>query len=388
MISQLGTLEISGSRLRSNLDLLRGKLPPEARICATIKADAYGHGMREIQALLATMGVDRHCTYTTGEAFRAQTNAEVERYPVTVLALCPAIQPAGAESGLATREIIASISLSRQLHITVVDCASAEFFNHIRGAARNGGPLPVHVQVDTGLTRAGVSVADATAVIDRILSLPHLRLAGIFTHLSHGDVAGHPSIQEQIEALHKIADPIKREHPEILIHAQNSGGAWNFSDAGLDMVRIGIAMYGLQPAVDEPIPGLLPIARLVAPILMIHERPANTGVGYGHTFVTRRESRLAIVPVGYADGYPRAMSNRGIVQVRGQDAPVVGRVSMDQIIVDVTDIVGATAGDQVTIFSNDPAARNCIDKIAKDCGTIGYEIATGLGSRLMRQIVD
>ena len=121
---------------------------------------------------------------------------------------------------------------------------------------------------------------------------------------------------------------------------------------------------------------------------MIHDRSVGVGVGYGHTFTTARPSRLAIVPVGYADGYPRALSNRGIVQLRGQNAPVVGRVSMDQIIIDVTDIPAAAPGDEVVVFSNDPAAPNSIDQVAKACGTIGYEIATGLGARLARRVVD
>ncbi len=153
------------------------------------------------------------------------------------------------------------------------------------------------------------------------------------------------------------------------------------------MVRVGIALYGLQPSRNDPIAELRPVARLVAPLLAIHEREAGIGVGYGHTFVTSRPSRLAIVPVGYAEGYPRCLSNKGVVQINGRTAPVVGQVSMDQIVVDITD-VPADIGDAVTVLAWDAAAPNGIDRIAEAGGTIGYEIATGLGSRLLRRLVD
>ena len=153
-------------------------------------------------------------------------------------------------------------------------------------------------------------------------------------------------------------------------------------------LRVGIAFFGLQPSTQNPIPGLLPVARLTAPILAIHDRPENIGVGYGHSFTTRRNSRIAIVPVGYADGYPRSLSNRAIVQVRRTDVPVIGRVSMDQIILDVTDVSGVAVGDEVTIISDDPAKENCVDRLADATQTIGYELTTRWGSRLRRVVAE
>jgi alanine racemase len=210
----------------------------------------------------------------------------------------------------------------------------------------------------------------------------------MFAHFSHGDVPGHPTIADQLRLLKEVAHPIKKIHPDLLIHVQNSGGSWHLGDTGLDMARIGIALYGLQPSTGNPIAGLRPVACVTAWILAIHERPAGTGVGYGHSFVTRRPSRLAVVPVGYADGYPRQLSNECVAQVRGQDVPVVGRVSMDQIIVDVTDVAGVEPGEEVTVISWDPEKGNSLDRMADHVGTIGYELATHLGSRLRRTIVD
>jgi alanine racemase len=178
------------------------------------------------------------------------------------------------------------------------------------------------------------------------------------------------------------------------VHLQNSGGAWHLPKHdcdGLDMVRVGVALYGLQPSTEDPILELLPIARVTAPILTIHQRPAGTGVGYGHMFVTSRPSQLAVVPVGYADGYPRQLSNKCVAQVRGLDVAVVGRVSMDQIILDVTDLPEVTAGETVTVIAWDAGKPNSIDKMADAIGTIGYEIATHLGAgggRLKRVLID
>jgi alanine racemase len=172
--------------------------------------------------------------------------------------------------------------------------------------------------------------------------------------------------------------------PKLLVHLQNSGGAWHGGDLDLDMARVGIALYGLQPSLTDRVDGLQPVARVSAPVLAIHLRPAGTGVGYGHTHKTTRDSRLGIVPVGYGDGYPRRMSGRGVVQVLGQEVPVVGRVSMDQIVVDLTDVPAAGVGTEVTVVSNRSADPNSLDAMAATLETIPYELATGLGQRLER----
>jgi len=277
-----------------------------------------------------------------------------------------------------------------EVRVDVVDRESARRLAQQVARSAPGRRVRIHVQVDTGLTRAGVAREEALGLIEAIMAAPGLMLEGVFSHLSHGDVPGHETVARQVERLREVAEPVQRRLPGLMVHLQNSGGAWHVAGSaglGLDMVRVGIALYGLQPSLEDVIPELKPIARLVAPVLAIHERPAGVGVGYGHTFTTKRASRLAIVPVGYADGYPRCLSNKGVVQIGGRTAPVVGRVSMDQVIIDVTD-VPAHVGDEVTVFAWDPAAPNCIDGVAVACGTIGYEIATGLGHRLTRRIVD
>lgn len=373
MIPQQGTLEISRSRFRHNLALLRNRIGG-ATICATVKADAYGHGAALMSALLLQAGVRWACVYSLDEALPLAALGWEGLLVLAPLVLTDDNDPPHP-------------ALRAGVRVNITDMASAR---HLSAIARRSlaAPVRVHVQVDAGLTRAGAHPREATDLAALVAELPGLALEGLFAHLSHGDVAGHEAVREQLAALRAVAEPLRQDHPKLMVHLQNSGGAWHLGDSGLDLVRIGIALYGLQPSMSERIDGLQPIARLTAPILAIHDRPAGTGVGYGHTFITQRPSRLAIVPVGYAEGYPRLISNRIVAQVAGATVPVVGRVSMDQIVLDVTDLPGVKPGDTVTVVSWNPADANSLDAMAQSIGTIGYELATHLGSRLIRVIVD
>lgn len=379
MIPQQGELRISASKLAANVQIFRSRLKASQAMGATIKADAYGHGVSLLAPLLAKSGVTWAIVYGLHEAeavLRAESSFEV-------LVLAPL---AASRTALDIPEPELSHIASGKIRVNITDIETARALM-IKMAGR--GEARIHVQVDTGLSRVGVLPKEAKKFIDELKQLPNIRVEGVFAHFSHGDEPGHPTMKEQRAGLIDVARELRETQPDLLAHVQNSGGAWNADSDDLDMVRLGIALYGLQPNAAAPIPGLQPIAKVIAPILSIYERPAGVGVGYGHTFVTKRKTRLAIVPVGYADGYPRALSNKGIVQV-GPDkltAPVVGRVSMDQIILDVTDIA-ANLGDEVIVFSDDPAAPNCMDRIAQATGTIGYEIATGLGARLKRVVVE
>jgi len=378
MIPQHGSVEISRSRLAHNLRLVRSRVG-NAAVCATIKANAYGHGVDLVADLLRAQGVQWACVYSLQEAL------DLARFcPLKLLVLSPLVlrQP----SPQLLRQILEWGGA--ETRFTITDARTARCLSDSLAAADKPRHWPVHVQVDAGLTRMGAQPGEVAELVKLINGLPGLRLEGLFAHLSHGDVPGHETVERQLAVFHGAADPVKRAQPDVLLHLQNSGGALHVGDAGLDLVRIGIALYGLQPSTLEPIAGLRPIARVTAPVLAIHERPAGTGVGYGHTFVTTRASRMGVVPMGYADGYPRVLSNRCVAQVRGRDVPVVGRVSMDQIIVDLTDVQGAAAGDEVTVISWDADKENCLDRMADIAGTIGYELATHLGGRLKRMVVE
>jgi alanine racemase len=376
MIPQHGTLEISRSRLLHNIDLLRAWLG-KTELCATLKANAYGHGRRLLANVLRDAGVHWAAVYSIEEAM------EIAALPwLGLLVLAPFVV---TDAEMLTAETVEK--LRGQVRLNLVDAETALQLS--AALARNGieQPLNVHIQVDTGLTRGGAAPESVTDLAETVAGLPGLNLEGVFAHFSHGDSPGHETIESQAKMLREIGEKLRRKHPRLMVHVQNSAGAWHLPSQGFDLARVGIALYGLQPSTAHPIADLQPIARLTAPILMIHEVGANVGVGYGHTFVTKRTSRLAIVPAGYAEGYPRALSNRCVAQVGNVDVPMVGRVSMDQVILDVTD-VAAAIGDRVTLISWDPEKPNCIDRMADATGTIGYEIATHFGGRLERVIVD
>jgi len=381
MIPQHGTLEISRSRLAHNLNLIRTRLAPNTKICATVKADAYGHGLAQISSLLHAQNVQWLAVYSIDEAL------DIAPLPwFGILVLAPFVVRRANPFLPETLQ-----KLRGQIRINIVDASTAI---HLSAALINAGieqPVNVHIQVDTGLTRSGAAPDTVPNLADTIANLPALHLEGIFAHFSHADVPAHETIHSQSAALHTLAQSLRQKYPHLLAHVQNSAAAWNLPTSNFDLARIGIALYGLQPSTANPIPNLQPIARLTAPILALHHVPANTGVGYNHSFTTRRPSHLAIVPVGYAEGYPRALSSNCIAQIADTDVPIVGRVSMDQVILDLTDIPIAAQpkiGDKLTLISWDPSKPNSIDKIADTTHTIGYEIATHLGPRLTRTIVD
>jgi alanine racemase len=280
---------------------------------------------------------------------------------------------------------VESLLISGRVRLTVTDIQSACYLSsHLLGMECEH-PLPVHIQVDTGLTRQGVALPELPTLIEHVRALSAIRLEGMFMHFSHADQPGHSANSSQLGEFIRAAVDEKRRDPRLILHAHNSGGSWHDGLNALNMVRLGIAMYGLQPSLAAPIAAIAPIARVVAPITAIHVRPAGVGVGYGHTFVTARISRMGIVPVGYADGYPRELSNRCFVLHGRRRLPVVGRVSMDQIVVDVTD-TDARIGDQVTLISDDPQSPISMDHLADKCNTIGYELATRMGPRLERRM--
>lgn len=378
MIEQHGTLEIYAARLRANIQTFRSRLAPHVALGATVKANAYGHGLEQIAPLLPNAGISWLCVYSIDEAVAV---AALET-SLPILVLAPVVM-APEYPDLSPQ--LDTLLQSRRMRLTVTDKQSASYLSSYW--LRRGGkvPLPIHIQVDTGLTRQGVALEQLPALINHVRALSAVRLEGIFMHFSHADQPGHSANLAQLAEFVRATAAEKKHDPQLILHAHNSGGAWHDGFNALNMVRLGIAMYGLQPALAAPIAAIIPVARVRAPITAIHNCATGVGVGYGHTFVTARISRLGIVPVGYADGYPRELSNRSFVLHGENQLPVVGRVSMDQTVVDITD-TDACVGDWVTLISDDPQSPICMDHLAEKCNTIGYELATRLGQRLERRL--
>ncbi len=383
-------LLISRSALRHNVRVLRNRLPVATRVCAVVKADSYGLGAAAV--------VDALCNFTESETDTADS-----------------IQPLVDDLAVATIDEATLLGDTHGLPVLVLRPVENAFVGRERGrleyAVRQGWALTlcsrtaaddlariavaagrranVHILIDTGMTRGGVAPENLDDLIAKIESHPSLRLAGLYSHFAHGEVSDCEHSAFQTKLFRDLTEPhAERLGNRIIRHMSNSGGAF-FTQASFDMVRPGISLYGVDPtchpSVDRP---LKPVMKWLAPLVDVREVPAGTRVGYNATWVAPRHSRVGLVPVGYADGYSRDLSSKGVTLVHGRPAPVVGRVSMDMLTVDLTDCPAAAVGDDVTLLDNDPLSPAGIYNLAKLADTIPYELMCRIGSRIRRIAMD
>ena len=361
---------ISFRALASNVRLLREAIGPRVAVAAVVKADAYGHGAVRVARLLEGLGVWGFGVATVEEG-RELRQAGV-RAPVLVM---------GAAYGRDHEEVIAADLIPMVGVPEDVALFSA--------AARRLGRerLGVHVKVDTGMTRLGVTHPEVEAFLRQCSQHPNVRVDGLATHFACADGEDTAHTEEQLRRFVACLDRARAlgADPQ-LIHAANSAGALRFPGARFDLVRPGIMLYGAAPSEHVPVPGLRPVLSLHTRINALRRVPAGTAVSYGGTFVCRRPSIIATLPVGYADGYSRALSNKAQVLVRGQRAPLVGTVCMDLCMVDVTDVAGANLGDRVTLLGGDDEGEQVItpEELAGWAGTISYEVLAGITRRVPR----
>ncbi|MBV9102940.1 MAG: alanine racemase [Candidatus Eremiobacteraeota bacterium] len=368
----LAHIEVDVPALRRNAAQLRTIAAP-ARFAAVVKANAYGHGLAGVAEALERE-VDLFCVY------RAQEGHEIRargiETPVLVLGPVTPSELAGA--------------LEAHLAITLWDTQGYRD-DVIRTARESGRPFPVHVKIDTGVTRFGLPAERATAALREDLREPALGLEGVFTHLAAVEELESAFTTQQLERFETALRPLESElrRRGVRKHAAASAATMLFPELRLDLVRVGIATYGVWPspetqdALRQPI-NLEPALSWRTELIVIQEVPAGTPVGYGCTFSTARPSRIGVLPIGYAEGIPRAASNRGAVLVHGRRAPIVGRVCMNVTMVDVTDIPQAHPGSTTTLIGLDGEERLRAEDWAAWCGTIGYEIVARLPAEIPR----
>lgn len=350
-------IEIDLSALEHNVRLLRSKLPDGCALMPAVKANAYGHGAVLVAKALWKMGVRAFCVATAAEG------AELRRHGVRgeILIL-----------GYTSPE---ELSLVRfwKLTQTVVDEGYAQML------ANYGKKLRVHVALDTGMHRLGVPHGDIDA-LERVFSIPNLRIRGMFTHLCTSDESsGRAFSLTQIDAFraaikHLTSRGIRR--PKL--HLLASGGILNYPEFAEDAARAGIALYGF------PDKSLKPVLTLKARVASVRTLHAGESAGYGQAFTAARETRIAALTIGYADGVPRALSGRGRVLLNGAFAPIVGRICMDQLLIDATNVPHPLAGDAAVLIGCDGSLRIGADEWARQCDTIVNEILSRLGPRLPR----
>ena len=371
------TAEISASAVRWNLGVLRRLLGRATKLCAVVKADCYGHGLAPLLEVIAP-AADCLAVTTPEEAIGLRQLG----YDGPMLMFFPACAYAdGQELRDALREL-----LVRQVTLTVV--APAEVDAVAEAARQVGAAAHVHVKIDTGMGRSGIPAAEADGLIAKVRACREVKLAGAYTHFATADEADKTFAAEQLRL---FTDVLGRSGcgGGLVRHAANSAATIDLPESHLDMVRPGIALYGYQPSgeMHNRLP-LRPALRLTGRLMQVKAVAAGSRCGYGLTYTFDRPSTAGLVPVGYADGYLRALSNRAVMRVRGRDAPVRGRVSMDQVILDLTDVPGVAVGDEVEIISPDPCAPHSVEGLADLACTIPYELTCRLGRRVRRVLVD
>jgi alanine racemase len=361
-------VEISLPRLAHNCQTIKQHLPPDVRLMAVVKADAYGHGAARCAQVLEQAGADWFGVALIEEGLELRA-ARISK-PVFCLG---GFWPAQAE------ELI-------ELELTPVlfrlDAAAA--LNE-RARAHNH-VVNVHVKVDTGMSRLGVPLVELADFITALKPLTHLRVDGLMTHLASADDEDAAYTEKQI-TLFEGALALLHAHgfAPTWRHLANSAGMHGHPQARGNLVRAGALLYGLTRDILRP--GQTPWP--VEPVLSLHSRvawlktvPTGAAIGYGSTFVTQRESRIATIPIGYADGLPRALSNLGRVIVRDTFAPIVGRVSMDLTMLDVTDVPGVMLDDEVVLLGESGSLRIVAEDLAAQLGRVSYEIITGISARV------
>ncbi len=365
--------EINLEALRHNLRVVR-KYAAGAQVWAVIKADGYGHGAAAVARTLERSRVDGFCVALLEEAIELREAGIVA--PILVM---------GGHYGTAHDEIVA-----RGLTPVVHDLEQVAAFARLVRSGTAPGPLDVHLKVDTGMARLGVTMQKLPEVAAKLAEYPEVRVFGLMSHLASADA---PSRHETACAMARF------EEATVLLsrhgvrpasrHVANSAAILR-GGASLDAVRPGIALFGLAPRV-EGVPlthELKPVMRVRTEVVALRDVDVGASVGYGGTWRASRPSRIATIPMGYADGLSRQLGDRGYALVRGKRAPIVGAVSMDMAMLDVTDIAGVSGRDEVVVLGaqEGPLGRECIDadEIADRTATIAWEILTSISRRVPR----
>ena len=368
---------------QSNQDILPSPVSP--RICAVVKADAYGLGAELIVDALYNFSSDE-IDGPAVDALAVATIAEADELPVTSL---PVIIFRPIENGL-MRQQRAQIEIAIRNNWTLTVGSAAAANDIARIAMSINCMASVQIMVDTGLTRTGICENDFTDVLGTIIGQSALRLTGIGTHFSSADQIDNPATSEQVARFKKSTDrPIEflrqNHRHNINRHAANSAGIFLHDQCHFDMVRPGLSLYGIDPTLKPSMDRKLkPVMKWTAPLAGIREVAAGTAVGYGQTFTSPRATRIGLVPIGYADGYLRSFSNIAKMLVGNKPVPVVGTVSMDYTTIDLGPGSTAVIGDAVTVLDDDPISPASIYNLASIAATIPYEILCRIGPRVKR----
>lgn len=357
-------LEIDLKAIERNVFLMRSLVGPETMVQAVVKADGYGHGAVQVAAAALRAGAQRLGVALLEEALELrQAGIGV---PIQVLSEIP---PEGADD-----------AVEQRITCTVYSAEAGEALSN--AAIRQGKNAQVHMKVDTGMHRIGVRPSFFKGLLRQVAAMPGIEVEGCFTHFALADEPADGYTEQQLDMFLRLREEHGSQIP--VWHAANSAGALFFPDSRLDMVRIGIAMYGLQPSTSQPAGvELSPALALRARLSYVQDIRKGEGVSYGLTFRAAEDTRIGTVPLGYGDGYSRLLSNKASVLIMGVRYPIVGNICMDQLMVNI----GGSPyepGENVTLVGADGDETVTLEELAVIVGTINYELACMLGSRLPR----
>lgn len=363
--------EVDLSALRGNLAWIRHRVGPGVKIVTVVKADAYGHGLKQIAALLMQSGTDIFGVANLAEA--QSIRCVGHGWPILMLGAC------------LPQEVEAAVR--DEVMPTISSLAEAKAFN--AAAGRLGKKAAVHLKVDTGMGRLGAPVAGALRLVAAVTALPHLSLAGLYTHYAAAEDDAAFTAAQQKKLTVVLAALQARGLVPPLVHAANSAGLLHERRIVGNVVRPGLLVYGVVPPgrrrVSTAQRGVFhPALSLKCRVSFVKDVPKGTPLSYGHTFTTPRAMRVATVTAGYGDGFPRAASNRAEVLVRGHRCRVLGRVTMDQTLVDVSGVRGVKPGDEVVLIGRQGRGQITVAELAAACGTIPWEILTNITYRVPR----
>lgn len=366
--------QINTDHLLKNYQALRARCRPGVKLCASLKADAYGHGIDIVAPVLQEAGADYAAVATLGEAIELRELGW--RPPILILGNILAVS-----DGTERCERIAAV-VRHGLMLTIADEVTVR---HIV-EAEPSQVIAAHIKVDSGMGRMGVMPEGLAELIRLLHGTRCLRPVGFYSHFATADFEDRDLVGRQLTTFKQAAASIAADLPaDALRHMANSAATITLPEAHFDMVRPGLALYGYPPAPQmSTLIDLKPILRLVSHITAVKNLPPGHCVGYGRTFTASRPTRLGIIPAGYFDGFPRSLSNAAMVGTSCGDAPIIGRISMDQLAVDLTDLPPLGPGSEVTLIDDCEDRPNSVQSLAHRLGTIPYEITCLLGRRVQR----
>lgn len=365
---------IFSKALLNNVTALKSLCPEKTKFCAVVKANAYGHGIAEIVNILKNSDVDFFAVASIYEALHVFPLIETQ----PILILEPVIPDSPPQHIFACTR--------KNFHSVI---ASIEAFDYVsRLLAGSNDILNLHINVESGMGRCGTDAQCAIELISKIDKCKNMKLAGVYTHFATADEEDLSYAYAQLDTFNEfLADTSLSDRDDVLIHSANSAATIKMPESHLDMVRCGISMYGYysRPMLNPPVQ-LEPVMKLMAPIVQLKNIDADRSVSYGRSFTTKRDTKAAIIPLGYADGYWRSFSNKAQMKLGDHYAPVIGRVCMDLLIIDVTDIPDAEIGRMVTVIDNSHDSPCGVYALADLAQTICYEILTCIHAHVNRII--